>query len=76
MKLIKLRKLFEELNVLTLSLWDSSKGTMQGQSDAYGKAWQARFEVGQEIAKLSTPAPKSPNSFRDWQLKFESQKDC
>jgi hypothetical protein len=75
MKLIKLRKQFEELHALTSSLWDSSK-SLQGQSDAYGKAWQARFEVGQEIARLSTPAPRSSSRCRDWQLKFESQKDC
>ena len=75
MTLKELNQKWSELNVACHNLWDCSK-SLQDQSDAYGKAWKARFEVGQEIAKVAKPAPKSPNRMRDWQLKFESQKDC
>ena len=75
MNLAELNQKWNELNALCNSLWDRSK-SLQEQSDAYGKAWKARFDIGQEIAKVGTPAPKSPNRMRDWQLKFESQKDC
>lgn len=71
----ELNQKWNNLNALCSNLWDRSK-SLQEQSDAWGKAWQDRFEVGQEIARLSTPAPKSPSRMRDWQLKFESQKDC
>ena len=75
MKLIKLRQKFEILHRQVNALWDSSK-SLQDQPAQFKQAWQARFEVGQEIAKLSTPAPKTSCRCRDWQLKFESQKDC
>lgn len=75
MELEELNQKWNNLNALCNNLWDRSK-SLQDQSDDYGKAWKARFEVGQEIAKVAKPAPKSPNRMRDWQLKFESQKDC
>tara|TARA_Y100000592_G_C5231451_1_gene204032 strand:- start:217 stop:444 length:228 start_codon:yes stop_codon:yes gene_type:complete len=75
MNITELNQKWNQLNALCNNLWDRSK-SLQEQSDAYGKAWKARFDIGQEIAKVATPAPKSPNRMRDWQLKFESQKDC
>lgn len=75
MTLKELNQKWNQLNARCYNLWDNSK-SLQDQSDAYGKAWQERFEVGQEIAKVAKPAPKSPNRMRDWQLKFECQKDC
>ena len=75
MTLKELNQQWNELNVACHNLWDCSK-SLQGQSNAYGTAWKARFEVGQEIARVATPAPKSPNRMRDWELKLESQKDC
>jgi len=75
MKLKELNQKWNILNALCNKLWDSSK-SLQNQSEAWGKAWQDRFEVSQEIAKVAKPAPKSPSRMRDWQLKFESQKDC
>lgn len=71
----ELNQKWNNLNALCSNLWDRSK-SLQEQSDAWGKAWQDRFEVGQEIARLLPPKPKSSSRCRDWQLKFESQKDC
>ena len=75
MTLQQLNQKWNHLNALCNSLWDRSK-SLQDQSDAYGDAWKARFDVGQQIAKIADPAPKSPNRMRDRQLKFDCQKDC
>lgn len=75
MTLQELNQKWNDLNARCYNLWDNSK-SLQDQSVAYGKAWQARFDVGQQITKLSTPAPKTSCRCRDWKLKWESQKDC
>ena len=75
MTLQQLNQKWNHLNVLCNSLWDRSK-SLQDQSDAYGDAWKARFDVGQQIAKIADPAPRTPCRCRDWALKWESQKDC
>tara|TARA_Y100000592_G_scaffold100462_1_gene180649 strand:- start:1724 stop:1945 length:222 start_codon:yes stop_codon:yes gene_type:complete len=44
----ELNQKFEALNRECNALWDSSK-SLQEQSEAWRKAWKARFEVSREL---------------------------
>ena len=67
----ELNKKFETLNRECNALWDSSK-SLQEQSDAWGKAWQARFEVSRELRNFRELGG-SRSRCHDSHFKFQEQ---
>ena len=69
------KKLNEKWNVLNRecnALWDSSK-SLQEQSDAWGKAWQARFEVSRELRNFRELGRSRHLTADELRFKFQEQ---